>query len=793
MKKVVATLLAFALLGLGGWWLATSGGGAPGTEAAAAVAAGSDMRAEAIAASEPMPLSRVAVNASRPASARRAALVVKVTFADGSPACGTVVSCEPGSTWSWDRLGPTRRANAQGLARFEPIEAGTWHVSCDRGVSTYARVADGGQEHVELGIPRGIDVRGLVVDHLDRPVEGATIWLSKDVLDNAWKPIEGFEVTHADREGRFELRAVKSKQGVSAFGPAAMPAPVMLVEGKPGDTVDLRLKYRKDVGGLVRGRVLDWRGEPVADAVLQVGIGTRGVAPVGRLPIDPTRTTRSDERGEFAFYGIGVLYASQLWARAPRHAAFLTQVAPREGRETYVEVRLQRGATVRGVARDQAGEPVAGLGIDAKQDGVEPRRNAGWAPPEWATPHCTTRADGTFELALIKPGAVRLVTAEQSERFESKGLRAEIRMTLQDGEERGWDPILAEPPRIEGIVVDEQQQPIADLEMRAEGGSSSRYLGATTTVEGLFVIRGCEPDATYELIAYGKQQALGQELMKLPGIRAGDERVKIVIPRSTRPSAFLRGKLVDWQGAPVVKARFFAGQRTASVDNKPEASGEPGSFRLGPLRAGRHEIVASLDGRGGLLRLGTFEVTQDETKELGTIVLERPARVTLKVREPDGTVPLFVLAMVDDLATGQRFASMVHGGQDMIVRSAGNYRISSMQPKYAIWARDLHLESGQEQELEVRLEKGISQGIELPQAERAEHTVELVWRDAQGSVLCTAPCQLVDGKPYTQGFTLLPGVYTVEVRDKDKQPTTTRVVVRDSGAAQEPLRLPLPR
>ena len=128
-------------------------------------------------------------------------------------------------------------SDAQGVALFERLQPGAATLRGDRGGSTKVELV-GGSNVVELVIPKGILVEGIVLDIEDIPLAGAELWVSatgSSANAGAWHGRSG-------SDGRFSLRSVQPKRLLSARAPGSRAANAVIVEGSPGDRVEVALR-----------------------------------------------------------------------------------------------------------------------------------------------------------------------------------------------------------------------------------------------------------------------------------------------------------------------------------------------------------------------------------------------------------------------------------------------------------------------------------------------------------------------------------------------------------------------
>lgn len=193
-----------------------------------------------------------------------ASLAVEVAWHDGTPAADIAVRVTPdrqvGALWL-----DVERTDCGGIARFAAQTPGVVHVRCDRGTAAKVEVIAGKAASVQLTIARGIDVRGRVVDTEEKPVVGASVWLS--VVPNS---DETELAATSGSDGTFTLRSVGLNHVLSATTPGRGCAKCAFVR-ESSATEELVVAVRS-VPGMLVGSVVDDRGKPVAGARVLVGV-----------------------------------------------------------------------------------------------------------------------------------------------------------------------------------------------------------------------------------------------------------------------------------------------------------------------------------------------------------------------------------------------------------------------------------------------------------------------------------------------------------------------------------------
>jgi protocatechuate 3,4-dioxygenase beta subunit len=282
---------------------------------------------------------------------------------------------------------------------------------------------------------------GSVTDATGKPVEHATVLVYEAHVKKGysvycptcWVDCGKHAVT--DTEGNFTIAGLNSdllfkllvvKDGYSAVfvdkvDPVTGPAPVASL--KPRTPVE-------DASQVVRGRVVDGRGNPVKDAIVeQAGVTFRGPRGIGRLfgAIDWIDLVAvSNEKGEFeiAYSKPAVEITMNL---SPRGMAPKLITEPTGADRKTITVT--DGATIRGRLVGPDGKPVANaeVGLSAHS------RLSGTTFPEV---RIGTREDGTFAITNVPAGRIWLVYPKMASLAE-RALAGNARPseTKDDGQE----------------------------------------------------------------------------------------------------------------------------------------------------------------------------------------------------------------------------------------------------------------------------------------------------------------------------------------------------------------------
>ncbi len=308
-----------------------------------------------------------------------------------------------------------------GSVRFEGVLPGTYNVEV-RCFNTVPADHYPALEVVEpiagqaWEVSPGLAIRGIVVDSNGEPVaeQHVLATMVSTTLDPRAKrtPYSFGEETHED--GTFELGGLKpGTYKLRTYGERAGPLDIPDVELSADDVEDVRIELPGE--GAVRGRVIDERGEPVANVSIDLESRERSQMWSSRT------STRSADDGTFVLEhlhpGNYRATASRGWTSTLRKPGTTDDDTQGEmvevvaGEEAEVELRVEaRGATIRGRVVDGAGGPIADAFLSATRQSdsatataASTRRSVRWG--QWDQQPVLTDTDGSFAIEHLTEGA----------------------------------------------------------------------------------------------------------------------------------------------------------------------------------------------------------------------------------------------------------------------------------------------------------------------------------------------------------------------------------------------------
>ncbi|HEX6882962.1 MAG TPA: sigma-70 family RNA polymerase sigma factor [Planctomycetota bacterium] len=783
MKKLGAAVLV--LVGAGFlWWQRSAQGGGAGTDAPAPLplAELASPAAELSRAPTPRePSAREAVASTPPSAALAgggAELLCRVRWdSDGTPAAGVALELRHAAFGPVTPL-PRATSDAEGLARFPALPAGDVLVQADRGGDAEATLVAGANE-LELRIPRGLEVAGVVLDSRDLPVAGAELWISGHPFDEGC----GQWVAGTGADGRFLLRDVGTGRALTARAPGRPPEPGIRIEGQPGERIEVTLRVG-GAGSSVAGVVRDSQGAPVAGAQVFLGYRLDGryssSAGVSQLFGPPPEGATTDASGRFEAHAVTTRHPLPVWACAEGFAVWHGEVPVHES-GTWVEIELVPAVRVHGVVRDDSDRPIAGVEVLALPAGVDPRSALDYGPG-WSEAQSWSATDGSFRLERVPPGPTVLLA-----RGQDGEARAEVELVA--GEARRWDARLESGGEIAGMVVDEAGTPLAGLEVFASAGDEGEArsnLRAETDAAGEFRLGGAVRERY--LLRVREPKALLDAPLYHDGVAPGTEALELVFPERNRASARFEGRLLDAEGAPFPLERLELRRiepdstlRTGS--HRPRTT--DGRFTTELVPAGRY-VLATSSPAAGRWTIGTFELAAGEVRDIGTHACPAPGRIACEVLDVDGA-PLLegeVWALGDDSEMGYS-ARIVDGRGTTGPVPPGVYWIGFEGYEQPLVRNRVEVRAGEVAHTVLRLPRALPRWIQTPAAP-GRSFLRFVWEwrregelvNRHGSVIGPGPQRPLE-------MWLVPGRYEVVFTLEDGRSTTTSFEVSPATTGPE--------
>ncbi|MFG0316502.1 MAG: carboxypeptidase regulatory-like domain-containing protein, partial [Planctomycetota bacterium JB042] len=639
-------------------------------------------------------------------------------------------------------------ADADGRIDLDPAEPGEWRLLPLRGgAAERVTCPVHAKDPVRLTIPEGVDVAGRALDPRGLPAAGVRVTLSR-----AEAPDEMIEATRTDGDGLYRLRDVEPGRSIGFLADGSIPVPLRRIDGSPGE----RRSFDVDLADaesphVVRGRVLDASGAPVAGARVQIGARLAWLdfdAPLTSLAQrSPPLELVTDPDGRFERRGF-VAYpdGGPVWARAPgRPLATGTIRLERDAAD--VVLTEPEATTLRGRVVEEDGAPIARARVVLR----DPRVDDAGEAPRWVESVAWSDADGRFVLPGAPLGTVHLTARAPDGR--------EATATLDAAAEARWTAVVREPRALHGRVVRRDGRPLADLRVRALVPNGRIEPTSTTTdAWGRFDLGPLEP-TTYDLWITDPASAWSGPVATVPEAVPGAPLRVEVEPRRI-PDASISGRLVDERGAALPGRLFLrhvgVGLATALADPA------TGRFRFGPLPAlgGGYQLHAESGDR--FVRVGAVAPEPGAPLDVGDLRLVPPGAVRFRIEAAD--VPDLTAAAVTSLDGAWLEPVRIDAGEaPPAALPPGRYLARLLDPSLGQCPTPFVVRSGEETDVTLRPAPAASRTFEVHAAPFVFALgLEFHWKDEDGT---PRGHDRLSGRSvpirFRQGFA--PGRYRIEV------------------------------
>ena len=446
------------------------------------------------------------------------------------------------------------------------------------------------------------EIHGLVLDSAEKPVAGIAVYrasLQEPLFDGValWDlgVYSGGEFPREDRtetgpDGRFTFSGFFAFPLSLRASGAAGSSEVVVLRQPPA--LEAVLHLRRPLS--VRGKILSLYGEPI---------------PGSRIAARRDPSTRSGSWSELTLETKAEFLGSQtggevsssgefevalappargpafylLEAWAPGFSRDFSSVQVLEGRaipSDGFEFRLHPEASVHGVVRDPAGDPVAGARVAWGFEGPYSEGGPG--------PTTRTGPDGAYRLQGMGSGREVWVAASAPE----FAMAVDRVFGLAPGEARQLDLQLAPGSFVTGTVVDSEGTPLAGAEVSlGEEGAVRFFEEAVTKEDGSFSVGGWPKGRAFSLRAAKR----GYQPEARPLLAEKDLPAKLVLRLLARLDVHVRTE----DGLPLphdCRVVAFRVDRTGRVEETLNAERGENAFWFSGLGEGKHELWAACEG-----------------------------------------------------------------------------------------------------------------------------------------------------------------------------------------------------
>ena len=484
------------------------------------------------------------------------------------------------------------RTGLDGTFRFDRLQEAQVFVQMlsPRHEQVWKRVElrAGRTAHVEIDVPKGQTLRGIVVDAATgAPIAGARI-------SDSWT-FRRFATSGQD--GRFELGGLDPTGHVEIDVRATGYAPASrTVSGR----LDEEARFELAVGGTVFGRVTGEGGAALRD--VYVAIGASFEAGPGVRSSDWIRATVESD-GAFAAGGLRPHLGYWLYARAAGQGTRVYRLPAPIGdgeRRDVGEIRLAPGGSVAGRVVNERGEPLVGISVSLEGQNADalalaPEVDGGHERPmtQFRSRSAPTDANGAFRFADVAGGAYAVIArrsgdprpARREVELVDGGTVDDIALVLTQGAQ-----ITGRFRRADGQALDAGLTGAMHVSAWAPRHPS---VHAAVSTDGTFELTGLESGVEYALSLLFAPP--GFTMAPLRGVAAGSEDVQVLLEAAAR----IAGRVVDADGNGVAGHVFVLPEDTYTSGAVPVPTEPDGTFEIEVPPAFVGTAHASrLDGEG---------------------------------------------------------------------------------------------------------------------------------------------------------------------------------------------------
>ncbi len=552
----------------------------------------------------------------RVAEKENGSLSVRVLYGeDMTPAADlTLVVMRPDAD-DWDTVQRVK-TDAEGRAEFKSLPVGAIRLRSPRnGKHQLVDIRAGEESEVELVLPPGLTISGIVVDVDGIPVSSARLFFACATLSM-------FELATTGSDGRFTLRACYTEGVLGARADGYAPSSAHLLIGKKNSTKVIRLVLPGAGGGL-EGFVTGSEGQPLSGARVSIGGGlTQTIDARENGPARPA-LLRTDADGGFHVSDLRP-GKHPVVIRAEGFGPWVGTCLVTAGSTASVRAILVDGVTLRGYVRDELGEAVGGARISAGEP--------------YTLQYVTTRSkpDGSFRLLDLPAGKVEVGAGHRILGKTSAQLNGVAGATIDQV------VIFRRGIELRGSVVDAAGDPVAasvSAFAKSTGNEPSWLSTAQTDSAGRFVVFSCPEGRLLSLSVNGATI----NTITRKGVNPRDGVVEFLGQRAAEPneSTLIVGKVVTPDGKAISNA-------TISLRGKQEPESSPltsaflltganGGFQIRAI-PGKYRIESRADGFPAL-NSAWRELTLDTTLDFGELRMVRGGCVRVEVGPGEAKMP----------------------------------------------------------------------------------------------------------------------------------------------------------
>ena len=391
---------------------------------------------------------------------------------------------------------------------------------------------------------------------------------------------------------------ISAAEQLSSFGDAAPDSINIARTSTNANNNDIDDIFADKIGGTISGKVVDENGKSIVGATVSLnqrynaGELMRGYQAGARFQ------ATSDRNGEFIFAGLAVGINMNMWVHhddfAPKQGAPFA--ALEDESQTLPPTILSAGYSVSGKATDRGGNPLQATVELMMQPSDAFRRGSTeeiLAQDIASGRHVTVMADGNGEFYIDKLAEGFWILRASYDGFATAEIRPIMLLNGKNADRQ--KVVLPDEFTISGIVLDEQQMPIADAKIGVARTSPRPTLtgSATTNQQGEFTVRGLQ-EGSYGLSA----QAPGYTNGRAGRVNAGAANVEVVMQVmgsvSGRVSASTGQSISTFQ-LEILRTRR-GNQQYGLTGQRYQFDQTDGTFELPDLAPGSYILLGRADG-----------------------------------------------------------------------------------------------------------------------------------------------------------------------------------------------------
>ncbi|MDG1405625.1 MAG: carboxypeptidase-like regulatory domain-containing protein, partial [Planctomycetota bacterium] len=391
---------------------------------------------------------------------------------------------------------------------------------------------------------------------------------------------------------------ISAAEQLSSFGDTAPDSINIARTSTNANNNDIDDIFADKIGGTISGKVVDENGKSIVGATVSLnqrynaGELMRGYQAGARFQ------ATSDRNGEFIFAGLAVGINMNMWVHhddfAPKQGAPFA--ALEDESQTLPPTILSAGYSVSGKATDRGGNPLQAT-VELMMQPSDAFRQGSTeeilAQDIASGRHVTVMADGNGEFYIDKLAEGFWILRASYDGFATAEIRPIMLLNGKNADRQ--KVVLPDEFTISGIVLDEQQMPIADAKIGVARTSPRPTLtgSATTNQQGEFTVRGLQ-EGSYGLSA----QAPGYTNGRAGRVNAGAANVEVVMQVmgsvSGRVSASTGQSISTFQ-LEVLRTRR-GNQQYGLTGQRYQFDQTDGTFELPDLAPGSYILLGRADG-----------------------------------------------------------------------------------------------------------------------------------------------------------------------------------------------------